>query len=181
MPAPKGNRFWELRSKHGRDKIFASPELLWKEACKYFEWCIDNPLEEEEIVKGRTEVTNPEGHKELKNFERVHVNKMRPFTIQGLTNYLDINKNYFDEFEEGLRGKSDDLSKGFSGTISRIRATIFQQKFEGAASGFFNANLIARELQIKDEIHTTNTNLNSKLSRDERKKRIKELERRRGK
>lgn len=26
MAAPKGNQFWMLRSKHGRDKLFATPE-----------------------------------------------------------------------------------------------------------------------------------------------------------
>ena len=29
MAAPKGNQFWMLRSKHGRDKLFATPEALW--------------------------------------------------------------------------------------------------------------------------------------------------------
>lgn len=28
MAAPKGNQFWMLRSKHGRDKLFATPEAL---------------------------------------------------------------------------------------------------------------------------------------------------------
>jgi hypothetical protein len=28
MAAPKGNKFWMMRSKHGRDKLFASPQLI---------------------------------------------------------------------------------------------------------------------------------------------------------
>ena len=32
-----------LRSKHGRDKLFATPELLWDAACEYFQWCDENP------------------------------------------------------------------------------------------------------------------------------------------
>ena len=43
MAAPKGNKFWMLRSKHGRDKLFATPELLWEAACEYFQWCDENP------------------------------------------------------------------------------------------------------------------------------------------
>ena len=43
MGAPKGNQFWKLRSKHGRDKLFTTPELLWQAACEYFEWCENNP------------------------------------------------------------------------------------------------------------------------------------------
>ena len=46
MAAPKNNDFWKFRSKHGRDKLFESPELLWEEACKYFQWIKDNPLKE---------------------------------------------------------------------------------------------------------------------------------------
>ena len=34
---------WMLRSKHGRDKLFATPELLWDAACEYFQWCDENP------------------------------------------------------------------------------------------------------------------------------------------
>ena len=29
MAASKNNQFWKLRSKHGRDILFSSPELLW--------------------------------------------------------------------------------------------------------------------------------------------------------
>jgi hypothetical protein len=36
--APKGNEFWKLRSKHGRDKLFATPELFWQAALEYFQW-----------------------------------------------------------------------------------------------------------------------------------------------
>ena len=46
MSAPKGNEFWKLRSKHGRDKIFSDPNMLWEAACEYFQWCQDNPLME---------------------------------------------------------------------------------------------------------------------------------------
>lgn len=43
MAAPTGNKFWMLRSKHGRDKLFSTPELLWEAACEYFQWCDENP------------------------------------------------------------------------------------------------------------------------------------------
>lgn len=43
MAASKNNQFWKLRSKHGRDTLFSSPELLWSAACEYFDWCDENP------------------------------------------------------------------------------------------------------------------------------------------
>ncbi|WP_347174524.1 hypothetical protein [Parabacteroides goldsteinii] len=43
MAASKNNQFWKLRSKHGRDILFSSPEFLWSAACEYFDWCDENP------------------------------------------------------------------------------------------------------------------------------------------
>lgn len=137
MAAPIGNQFWKLRSKHGRDKLFASPELLWDAACEYFEWCDENPLIEIDF-RG-------------KDAFKVEIPKMRPYTMQGLCLYLDCNSVYFNQFEESLKGKDDDESKGFSKVITRVRETIYNQKFSGAASGFLNPNIIARDLGLSDK------------------------------
>lgn len=137
MGAPVGNQFWKLRSKHGRDKLFASPQALWDAACEYFEWCDTNPLIEVDF-RG-------------KDADEVRLPKMRPYTLQGLCLYLDCNTKYFNEFEDNLRGKNDDDSKGFSNIITRIRETVYNQKFTGAASGFFNPSIIARDLGLSDK------------------------------
>lgn len=134
MPAPKGNQFWKLRAKHGRDKLFASPELLWEAACEYFTWCDENPWTRQEWVG--------------KDAYEVQRNLPRPYTIQGLCLYLDANVQYFNDFERGLKEKPD---QGFSTIISRIRETIFTQKYEGAAVGIFNHNIIARDLGLVDK------------------------------
>ena len=34
MVAPVGNRFWEVRSSHGRSPIFESPDALWSACCE---------------------------------------------------------------------------------------------------------------------------------------------------
>lgn len=135
--APKGNQFWKLRSKHGRDKLFESPDLLWESACEYFEWCDENPFIQIDF-KG-------------KDAYKVEIPRMRPYTIQGLCLYLDCNTVYFNHFEESLKSKDNKVDKGFSKVITRIRETIYQQKFEGASVGFFNANIIARDLGLADK------------------------------
>lgn len=137
MGAPKGNEFWKLRSKHGRDKLFATPKLMWDAACEYFQWCEDNPLISIEYY-GKDAVL-------------CEVPKMRPFTMQGLCLYLDCNTVYFNQFESELKDKKDELSKDFSKIVTRIRETIYKQKFEGAAAGFLNANIIARDLGLSDK------------------------------
>lgn len=143
MAPPKGNRFWELRSKHGRDKIFETPEIMWNAACEYFDYITANPLKNEEIVK----------YKDY--YEIVEMNKMRAFTLTGLCLFLDVNTVYFTQFEEGLKGKKDDLSNGFSKVITRIRETIYSQKFEGAAANLLNPNIIARDLGLNENIDHT--------------------------
>lgn len=146
MGAPKGNNFWERRSKHGRDLLFETPELMWEAACEYFQWCVDNPLMFTEFVgKDATEVEVP---------------KVQAFTYQGLCIYLGCNTAYFRQFKETELGKTKD----FSTVLSRIEEVIYHQKFIHAAAGFLNANIIARDLglaekSISDNTHTVSEEL----------------------
>lgn len=131
MGAPIGNQFWKLRSKHGRAKLFETPELLWEAACEYFEWCEANPLIEYDYRGG----------------ELVEIPKMRAFTMHGLCQYLNCNTLYFQNFKSQERAKKED----FSIIITQIEETVYNQKFTGAAGGFLNANLIARDLGLTDK------------------------------
>lgn len=138
MGAPKGNQFWKLRSKHGRDKLFATPELLWEAACEYFQWCDDNPLKEEKLFHFQGTV--------VKN----KASKLRAYTITALCLYLDCNKDYFTDFKDGLDLNTEE-GKDFSRVITRIYETVYSQKFEGAAADLLNANIIARDLGLSDK------------------------------
>lgn len=140
MAAPKGNQFWKLRSKHGRDKLFATPELLWEAACEYFQWCIDNPLLETKAFN-----TSKEG---VKNHI---IPKTRVFTLHGICLYLGCSTSYFRTFKSTLK----EVDKDFLTVITRIEETVYQQKFEGAASEMFNANIIARDLGLTDKKEET--------------------------
>jgi hypothetical protein len=128
MAAPKGNKFWEVRSKHGRDKIFATPALMWEAAVEYFEWCIQNPINDPRSFGGKANI-------------------QRPFTLQGLTAYLGVNTVYFNHFEK-------DCSEDFSKVINDIKEAIYRQKYENAAIGVYNQNIIARDLGLTDNNKT---------------------------
>lgn len=131
MGAPKGNSFWKLRSKHGRDKIFQTPEILWEAACEYFQMIDDNPWSTNEIT------TSDKG-----TYHKSESRKI-PYTWEGLELFLDV---------FSLRDyKTNEDYKDFSQVITRIEQIIYSQKFTGAASGFFNANIIARDLGLRDE------------------------------
>lgn len=138
--APIGNKFWSIRSKHGRDKIFATPQIMWDAACEYFEWCDENPLYEIDF-KG-------------KDADRVELPKMRAYTLTGLCLYLHINSLYFNRFEEERKKENTEEAKDFCKVITSIRETLYTQKFTGAAAGFLNANLISRELGLVDKKQT---------------------------
>jgi hypothetical protein len=77
--------------------------------------------------------------------------KMRAFTMQGLCRFLNCNTVYFNQFEVSLKDKTDEVSKDFSQIVTRVRETVFEQKFTGAAAGFLNANIIARDLGLADK------------------------------
>lgn len=131
MAAPQGNQFWKARTKHGRDKLFASPELL-REACEeYFQWCEDNPLLESKLFAYQGTLT-----------EGV-IPKMRAMTIGGLCLFLGITQPTWGEW----RKQDND----FSLVVADIEEAIRNQKFVGAASGHLNPNIIARDLGLADK------------------------------
>lgn len=140
--APKGNQFWKLRSKHGRDKLFATPQLLWDAACEYFQWCEDNPLYEMRGFAYQGTVTKEQ------------FPKMRAMTLSGLCFYLRCNEAYFRTFKSQL----PEGEKDFNTVISEIEVIIYNQKFQGAAADLLNANIIARDLGLSDKSQIDHTN-----------------------
>lgn len=139
MGAPKGNQFWRLRSKHGRDKLFETPELLWEAACEYFQWCEENPLY-------KTEAFAYQGNVVLKE-----VPVMRAMLMPQLCFYLNCSDSYFRTFKSTLTEKDKD----FLTVINEIEQTIYSQKFQGASASLLNANIIARDLGLADKSDLT--------------------------
>jgi hypothetical protein len=128
--APAGNQFWKARSKHGKDKIFQTPENLFNACCEYFEWAEKNPLVRERYAagKGRTRV--------------IKEKTPRPFTLISLTSFLGINKSTWI--------KNYRTHKDYIHVTSWAEDMIRDQKLMGAAAGHFNANIIARDLGMAD-------------------------------
>jgi hypothetical protein len=150
--ASQGNQWWALRTKHGRDKIFATPEILWEAACEYFQAVDDNPLIE---VKP---IVTSDGGMMGSSINMQEVPHKRPYTMQGLCRYLHVNTVYFNVFKR----QCDD--EDFNKVIRMIEETIYEQKFEGATSGFFNANIISRDLGLVDK--SENVNIEKKAVSD---------------
>jgi len=140
MSAPKGNKFWMVRSKHGRNKIFSTPEILWEAACEYFEWVDDNPLLKGIVYQGEISKDNE--------------SLMRPMTIGGLCLFLGVHAEYLAGFESDLNLDTKE-GKDYSQIVKAIKQIIYEQKFAGATAGLMNPNIIARDLGLKDKTDIT--------------------------
>lgn len=129
MAAPKGNRFWEARSSHGRKPKFESADQLWSAAVEYFEWVENNPLPEEKLFHAQGIITKDT------------IYHPRPMTLSAMRLFLDISEQTWLDY----RKKED-----FSGVCQEIDAVIYHQKFAGATAGQMNASIIARDLGLRD-------------------------------
>ncbi len=159
MAAPKGNSFWKSRSKHGRDKLFETPELLLKSAEEYFEWCDNNPW---------TTVKETTGDK----YSSTEVKPtQRPYSLGGWRHYIGASDSWLREFKKHC-------SKDFLRVIEEVENYIATQQWEGATVGAFNANIIARTLGLIDrsDLTTKDKEINQPLTAEEARKKAKDLE-----
>lgn len=131
MAAPIGNEFYLLQSKHGRDKIFSTPDDLWAAAQEYFQWCEDNPWEQQNWVgKDGDEVT-----KKLKI----------PYTLSGFCVFIGCDERTLRNY-----GSKEEY-KAYFPVYTRIEQIIRTQKFVGASVGVFNHSIIARDLGLVEK------------------------------
>ena len=97
MAAPKGNQFWKLRSKHGRDKIFATPNDLLMAAYEYFDWNAKIPWYKKELLKSGDRAG-----------ELVDVPVERPLSERGLCSFIGVNTLYLNQFEKSCKEKGEE-------------------------------------------------------------------------
>ena len=146
MPFKEGNKYWTYRDWFGTKKKF-TPEELFDESNKYFKWCVDNPLLEEQLFNTKFGI------------KREAVSKMRPFTIQGLCTFLGIVVKTFDNYGKLKKTAETELehnsANDYLQVVTYVRQIIYNQKFEGAATGFFNANIIVRDLGLVNKEENT--------------------------
>jgi hypothetical protein len=130
MAAPKSNQFWNLRLKHGRNHAIETHEQLEQNFEEYCNWIENNPLIEIDY-RG-------------KDATMVELPKMRAMTKDSFALACGLSSwRVIDSWKE--------RSEGFLLVITRIENIIYNQKFVGAAAGFLNANIIARDLGLADK------------------------------
>jgi hypothetical protein len=121
---------WERVNPLGKAPTFKTDKALWNKCVEYFQWIKDNPLFEEKVFCNQGEVT------------KTDVQHPRAMTIAGLCVFLNINNSMWREWRRTGR---------YPSVIKHVDEIIYSQKFEGAAAGMFNPNIIARDLGLVDK------------------------------
>lgn len=136
-----GNSFWMARSTHGRNPTFKNSNDLWDACVQYFIWVEENPLIEEKLFSFQGYIHKGE------------IDKIRAMTIGGLCIFLGICRNTWTNYKakEGKTDKEKKLAEDFLRVTSNVEEIITSQKFEGAAADLLNANIIARDLGLKEK------------------------------
>lgn len=137
----------------GRPKIFEKIEDLLTGVFNYFTWCDDHPIYTSEfrtVDKDLVEVSIP--HR-------------RPYSIKGMQTYLGVGPNYFAQIIDFQSSPPSNIPYAdFSEIWNSIKDIIYQQKFDGAAVGIFNTNLIIRDLGLADKKQIELPNVNDELT-----------------
>lgn len=149
MEFQPGNQFWKQRSKHGREKLFNTPQLLWEAAVDYFE-----------ATDKRKWIKKDWVGKDALEVER---ETETPYTLSGLCLYFDCSRHWWNEFKNAGHAE-------FLEVITRIDNIIYTQKFEGAAVGAFNANIIARDLGLKEQMENIQAIIAPELTPEQKHK-----------
>lgn len=136
-----GNEFWKARSTHGRKPIFSEPGELQTAIDEYFQWCNDHPL-----YRTKAMVVD-------KRVIMVDEPLLRATTLQGLQLFLDIS----DAAWYGYAKKED-----FVSVTSAAMKRMYSHKFNGAAAGLFNPNIIARDLGLSEKVDNTHADPDGK-------------------
>ena len=114
-----------------KNKVYISADQFLADCVDYFKWCEEHPLLEEKAFSSQGIIIKDD------------VAKMRPFTKKGLATFLGIPEGRLDSYKR----KGGEWAE----VAELVEQTIWTQKFEGAACGLLNANLISREIGLADK------------------------------
>ena len=137
--AKKGNQWWRLRTKHGREKLFSNPEILWEACVEYFEVTDSRKWNKTDFKGG--------------DAKKVLIPTDTPYTLTGLQLFLNI------DAQTWINYRTDEGYKDYFEVITRVERIIYTQKFEGAVVGAYNSNIIARDLGLVEKKEIKNDNV----------------------
>ena len=124
-----GNKFWIARSSHGRKPIYDDPQKLQDAIEQYYNHVHENPLVEYKPMIEQGQISN------------AMIPKMCAMTITACARYCGMTYETWLQYRD---------NPDFSFIIKEAESIIYDQKLTGAAAGLLNANIIARELGLRE-------------------------------
>lgn len=133
-----GNELWKksIENRKKRSRL-SDPETLVEILCEYFQWLVDNPINESKLV-------TYEGVSTLED-----IPKMRSPTMPGLCAYLGIHRDTWGSWRRGQDRKE------MSDVVEWAEQVMYEWKFTGAASGVLNPMMVSRDLGLADKQEVT--------------------------
>lgn len=115
----------------GRPKVYECETELYEKCLKYFERLKKSPvkIKRKTREKGKTVFFWDE-------FPRAP-------TLSGLCEFIGVHENTWRKYEKDPQ---------FMWVTTRVRAWMYDEKFQGAAVNIYNANIIAQELGLKSRV-----------------------------
>lgn len=121
-----------LQGRRRRKAVYLNAEAFIKAAAEYFQWCEDNPIQQEQVNVWQGNVI------------RTDLDKQRVFTKQGLCNHLGIPVSRLTTY----KNRDDEQ---WTEAIDMIEQIIYAQKFEGGVAGTMNSGIIIRDLGLTEK------------------------------
>ena len=151
-PSIESTSVYVTRSPRGVDKIFSTPEDMKDAMIEYFNFVDSTPFKNESWKNAG------------RNLVLTKVNVRRPYSIAGMMLYFGVSSKYLNVFclERQRDIEHPKSSKAliqqcedFLNVIEWGRECVREQKFDGAAVGHFNANLISYDLGLVKKVDVT--------------------------
>ena len=137
------------------------PEDLCEEFKRYIKNLEDNPIKIDTDYRAQ-------GDDNSRRQQRRTQNLTRPPKINDfVTRWLGMTRQWWYSLPNGARGDE------YAAVIERITQYCYDVKFDGAVVGIYNANIIARDLGLNDNIKVT-TQAKTEAEIDEELERLKE-------
>lgn len=158
---PDTKRLFEnLRGRKAR----YSPEDLAEEFKKYIADLEENQIEVETNYRYMT--SNDERRQQRRSQKYARPPKILDF----VTRWLGMTHQWWYSLPNGKRGSD------YEAVIERITQYCYDTKFDGAVVGLYNANIIARDLGLKENIAVSKHSADEQMSEEEIDAEIKRLE-----
>lgn len=141
-----------------------TPEQLADEFKEYIEDLEQNRIEVETNYRYQTSENERRQQRRTQTFARP------PKILDFVTRWLGMTHQWWYALPHGKRGAE------YEAVIERITQYCYDTKFDGAVVGLYNANIIARDLGLKENIAVSKRDVDEHMSEADIDAEIKRLE-----